>query len=86
MYFGDDVGFEWWSRVWQINIAGGPDACLASKCFLHINNATCIWRGRGSVAQYSKGSVSGEQVQRGGGGAGFVIMPQTDPPYPWEVK
>lgn len=33
---------------------------------------------------YSKGSVSGEQVQRRG--PGFVIKPHTDPPYPGEVE
>lgn len=38
------------------------------------------------MSQYSKGSVSGEQVQQRGAGLGFVIMPQTDPPYPWDVK
>lgn len=38
------------------------------------------------MSQYSKGSVSGEQVQQRGAELGFVIMPQTDPPYPREVK
>ncbi len=81
---GGDVVFEWWGQVWLINISGGPDAGLAWKCFLHINNAAFIWRGRRAWLQYSKGLVSGEQVKRRG--PGFVIKPQTDPSYPWEVE
>ena len=77
------VLFEWWGQVWPVNISGGPDAGLVCKCFLHINNAACIWRGR-RTWQYSKSSVSGEQVQRRGGRV-LVIKPRMDPPYPWEA-
>lgn len=80
--------FEWWGQVWWINFSGRPDAGLAWKCFLRINNAGRIWGGMRACRQYSKRA----QCQGGGwsrcgqkGGLAFVIKPRTDPAYPREA-